>query len=140
MLRKQGRLLKGNRDAAAFGVRMSGQRRAENPGSNIADAQLVAGAGSDEKWVTQMPQGLEVVYSDPNLVGAIQPKSVNTLVIITPSNFHPETFKVAASTAKHIFDKKRLALPLDGADAAPWARKPFSVCASLEARESTAEG
>jgi len=122
-----------------------------------------------------MPQGLEVEYSDTNLAGAIERKNVNTLVIATPPQFHPKTIEVVASTGKHIFGKKRLALTFEEAGAARTAvqesivhlpigfmprydacdvsakqavavdgvssrpRRPFSICAFLEARDDTAE-
>jgi inositol 2-dehydrogenase len=100
------------------GVGRMGSVLARHLVNGVPEASLVAIADLDRAKAEEMASqyGADSVYSDP--LELFERRDVGAVLIVTPTDTHPDLVAAAAAAGKHVFVEKPLALTLDGCDRA----------------------
>lgn len=86
--------------------------------NGVPEASLVAIADLDRAKAQALASqnGADAVYADP--LELFERRDIEAVLIVTPTDTHPDLVAAAAAAGKHVFVEKPLALTLDGCDRA----------------------
>jgi len=100
------------------GVGRMGSVLARHLVHGVQGAELVAVADLDRSKAEALARqsGAAAAYSEP--LELFERRDIEAVLIVTPTDTHPELVGAAAAAGKHVFVEKPLALTLDGCDRA----------------------
>lgn len=98
---------------ALIGSGRAGMIHARNFRSSIPNAQLVAVCDAVEEAAKSAAQELELERYETDYLNIIGDKSIDAVIIATPTQFHCEIAIAAANAGKHILCEKPLAVSVE---------------------------